>query len=201
MAISVRKVDLWRTVVENKPGSLADLLAPLAKLKSDLQVVMGYGNAAQPGKATVEVFPVKGKRASDAAKQAGLAASSAAALMVQGDNRPGLGHDIAKRIAEAGINIAFLTAQAMGKKFVAVFGFQNAGDAAKASGLIKKAAAPAKKAPAAKKPAAKKPAAKKPAAKKAAATAKNVVAAAKKIVGAAKPAAKKAPAKKAAAKR
>jgi hypothetical protein len=172
MAITVKKVDLWRKVVEHKAGSLAEILAPLARLGADLQVVVGYGDAANPGKAVVDVFPVKGRQGSKAAKEAGLAASSAAALMVEGDNRPGLGHAIASRIAEAGINIAFLSAQGLGKKFVAVFGFQNAGDANKARVLIKKAAVPAKKpaaakksAPAGKAPAAKKPAARKPAAK------------------------------------
>jgi histone H1/5 len=197
MAISVKKVDLWRKVVENKAGSLAAILAPLAKLGSDLQVVVGYGDAADPGKATVEVFPVKGRQGSKAAKEAGLAASSAAALMVEGDNRPGLGHAIATKIAEAGINIAFLSAQGLGKKFVAVFGFQNAGDANKARALIKKAAVPAKK-PAAKKPAAAKPVAKKPvAAKKAGAASK---APAAKKPAARKPAAKVVAAKPAATK-
>ncbi len=199
MAITVKKVDLWRKVVENKAGSLAEILAPLAKLGSDLQVVVGYGDAADPGKATVEVFPVKGRQGSKAAKEAGLAASSAAALMVEGDNLPGLGHAIASKIAEAGINIAFLSAQGLGKKFVAVFGFQNAGDANKARALIKKAAVPAKK-PAARKPAV----AKKPAAAKKAGTAKKVGAASKapaaKKLAARKPAAKVASAKPAAAK-
>jgi hypothetical protein len=207
MAITVKKVDLWRKVVENKAGSLAAILAPLAKLGSDLQVVVGYGDAANPGRATVEVFPVKGRQGSKAAKEAGLAASSAAALMVEGDNRPGLGHAIASKIAEAGINIAFLSAQGLGKKFVAVFGFQNAGDANKARGLIKKAAVPAKK-PAARKPAvAKKPvaakkagaASKAPAAKKPAARKPGAKVAAAKPA-AAKPAARK-PAKRAAAKK
>jgi hypothetical protein len=211
MAISVKKVDLWRKVVENKAGSLAAILAPLAKLGSDLQVVVGYGDAANPGQATVEVFPVKGRQGSKAAKEAGLAASSAAALMVEGDNRPGLGHAIATKIAEAGINIAFLSAQGLGKKFVAVFGFQNAGDANKARALIKKAAVPAKK-PAAKKPAAAKPVAKKPVAAKKAGAASKAPAAKKpaarkpaaKVVAAkpaaTKPAARK-PAKRAAAKK
>lgn len=192
MAITVKKVGLWRKVVENKAGSLAEVLAPLARLGSDLQVVVGYGDAAQPGKATVEVFPVKGRQGGKAAKEAGLAASSAAALMVEGDNRPGLGHAIASKIAEAGINIAFLTAQGMGKKFIAVFGFQNSVDATKARGLIKKAAAPVKKAATAKKPAAAKKAAavKKPASTKKPVAAKKAPAARK--VAAGKPAAKRA---------
>ena len=42
MALSVKKVTLWRTEVENKPGALSSVLAPLAEVGADLQVVMGY---------------------------------------------------------------------------------------------------------------------------------------------------------------
>jgi len=60
--------------------------------------------------------------------------------MVEGENKPDLGHAITKAIADAGINVAFLSAQALGKKFVAVFGFADQTGAAKAAGIIKKAA-------------------------------------------------------------
>lgn len=177
MAISVKKIAMWRREVENKPGALDAVLAPLAEVGSDLQLVMGYGYTGDAGKAAIEVFPVKGKKAMDAAKDAGLVASSIAGLLVEGDNKPGLGHNIATSIAGAGINIGFLVAQVLGRKFTAVFGFHSESDASKATGLIKKAAAikksaarkPATKAPMTKMPAAKKPAAKKPAAKKPAA--------------------------------
>ena len=42
MAVSIKKVTLWRTEVENKPGALSSVLAPLAEAGADLQVVMGY---------------------------------------------------------------------------------------------------------------------------------------------------------------
>ena len=41
MAVTVKKVTLWRTEVENKPGALSSVLAPLAEARADLQVVMG----------------------------------------------------------------------------------------------------------------------------------------------------------------
>ena len=42
MVISIKKGTLWRTEVENKPGALSSVLAPLVKAGADLKVVMGY---------------------------------------------------------------------------------------------------------------------------------------------------------------
>ena len=105
MAVTVKKVTLWRAEVENKPGTLSNVLAPLAEAGADLQVVMGYHLHGVPGTAVVEVAPVSGKKATTVAGMVGLTATTIPTLLVQGDNRVGLGHDIAHAIAEAGINI------------------------------------------------------------------------------------------------
>jgi hypothetical protein len=62
----------------------------------------------------------------------GLAPSSISTLLVEGDNRPGLGHAIAKAIGDAGINMSFVIAQVVGRRYSAVFGFENEADASKA---------------------------------------------------------------------
>ena len=139
MAVTVKKVTLWRCEVENKPGALDGVLGPLADAGADLQVVMGYRYPGESGKAAIEVFPVTGKKASAAAQGAGLAASSIPTLLVQGDNRPGLGHGIARAITDAGINMAFLVAQVLDAKFSAVIGFENEELSSQATTLIKKA--------------------------------------------------------------
>ena len=144
MAVTVKKVTFWGRDVENKPGALAETLAPLAQAGADLQVVMGYPNPAGAG-ARVEVHPVSGKKSMDAAKSVEMAASPMPILVVQGDNRTGLGHAIAQSISEAGINVGFVMAQVIGRKYSAVLGFENDADASKAMGLIKKASAPARK--------------------------------------------------------
>ena len=145
MAITLKKITLWRKETNNKPGALADTLAPLARARTDLQAVMGYRYPGDQGKAAIELHPVSGKKAIEAAQSAGLAASSIPTVLVQGDNRPGLGHAIAKALADAGINLSFVLAQVVGRKYAAVFGFENDSDAAKAIALIRKAAAPARK--------------------------------------------------------
>ncbi len=75
-----------------------------------------------------------------AAQAGGFAASSIPALLVEGDDRQGLGRAIAETAAAAGINFAFFIAQVVGKKFSAILGFETAEDAKKATPLIKKAA-------------------------------------------------------------
>ena len=139
MAVSIKKVTLWRTEVENKPGALSSVLAPLAEAGADLQVVMGYHYHGAGDKAAIEVCPVSGKKSTAAASKAGLAASAIPTLLVQGNNRPGLGHAIAQAIADEGINVAFLVAQVIDTRFSAVMGFEDEAASKQATTLIKKA--------------------------------------------------------------
>jgi hypothetical protein len=144
MAVTVKKVTLWRKEVAHEPGVLAGVLEPLAKAGASLRVVMGYA-MGDSGRAVVEVLPVTGKKATAAASAAGLAASSIPCLLVEGDDRAGLGADMARAIANTGVNISFLIAETVGRKFSAVFGFQADADATAASKAIKSVAKPRKR--------------------------------------------------------
>lgn len=139
MAVSVKKISLWRAEVENKPGTLAATLAPLAGAGADLHVVMGYRIPGQESKAVIEVYPVSGKKVTAAAQSAGLAAAAFPALLVEGDNEPGLGHKLAQGLADAGINLSFFVAQVLEDRYSAVIGFENEEDARKAAPIIRKA--------------------------------------------------------------
>jgi hypothetical protein len=139
MAVTVKKVTLWRTDVENKPGVLSGVLGPLADAGADLQVVMGYRYPGEEHKAAIEVCPVSGRKSTTAAGKAGLAASTIPTLLVQGDDRPGLGHAIARAVGEAGINVTFLVAQVIDARFSAVMGFEDEAASKQATALIKKA--------------------------------------------------------------
>ena len=145
MAVTVKKATLWRREVENKTGVLATVLEPLAAAGTDLQVVMGYRYPGNESKAAIELYPLSNKKAMTAAQAAGLSASSIPTLLVEGDNKPGLGYVIAKTLADADINLSFLVAQVIGGKYSAVFGFETTADADKATTLIKKATAAKKK--------------------------------------------------------
>jgi|SRR5215471_4348152 len=145
MAVTVKKAVLWRKEIDNRPGMLADTLGPLAEAGADLQVVMVYRNPGETDKAAIELHPVSGRKSIAIAKAAGLAQSPIPTLLVEGDNRQGLGHAIAKAIGDAGINLTLLMAQVVGRRYSALFGFENEADAAKATAMIKKAAAPDRK--------------------------------------------------------
>lgn len=140
MPVSVKKIVLWRKEIENKPGVVASVLEPLANARADLQIVMGYRYPGAEDKAAVELYPIANKKTTEAAHTAGLEASSIPTLLVQGDNKPGLGHAIAQALGDAGINLGFLVGQVIGEKYSAVIGFDNDADAEQALPLIKKAA-------------------------------------------------------------
>jgi hypothetical protein len=141
MAVSVKAIKLWRSEIANQPGALAKVLAPLAQAGADLQVLMGYRFPGDETRAAIEVFPVSGKKSIAAAQSAGLRASPLPALLVEGDNRQGAGYAISQSIADAGINMSFIVAQVVGRRFSAIFGFDTDEDARKAATLIKKAMA------------------------------------------------------------
>jgi hypothetical protein len=147
MAISVKKIKLWRRELENQPGTLAQTLEPLARSGTNLKMVMSYNYTGDPRRAAVELFPITGAKSTAAAQQAGLSASSIPTLLIEGDNRAGLGHALAKAIASAGINLGFTVALVVGNRFSAVFGFSSDADADRAMPLIRQAgrATPIKK--------------------------------------------------------
>ncbi len=126
MPVTVKNISLWRKDVENQVGTLAHTLEPVTK-------------------AAIELYPIAGKKATAAASKAGLSASSIPTLLVEGDDRPGLGFTIAQATSGAGINMAFFVAQAVGRRFSAVLGFESEDDARKATPLIKKATASKRK--------------------------------------------------------
>ena len=147
MAISVKKITLWRRDISDRPGALAEVLAPLAEAGGTLRVVMGYRYPEPAGKAAVELAPVTGRKVTAAAQAAGLAPAAIGALLVEGDDRPGLGRTLTDAIARSGINLHFLMALVTGRRYAAVFGFGSEAEAERAVPMIKKAAAARASAP------------------------------------------------------
>ncbi len=145
MALTVKSIKLWRKEVENKPGELANTLGPLVSAGSDFQVLMGYRFPGNEGKAAIELYPVSGRKAAAAAQTAGLSSAEIPCLQVEGDNKPGIAQAIAKAIADAGINMSFVVAQTVDRRYSAVFGFESEADTRKAISVIKKTAAGKKK--------------------------------------------------------
>lgn len=145
MAVTVKKIVLWRKEVDDRAGILANALAPLANAGTDIHVVMAYRFPRQDSKAAIELYPVTGRKSVAAAQEAGFSASAIPALLVEGDNRAGRGYSTAQAIADAGISLDFLVAQVVGKKYSAVFGFESDADAAKCAAIIRKTGATKKR--------------------------------------------------------
>jgi hypothetical protein len=141
MPVTVKNISLWRREVDNQVGTLAHTLEPVTKAGANLRVLMGYRYPGNESRAAIELYPVSGKKVNAAATGAGLEASSIPTLLVEGDDKPGLGLAIAQAIAGAGVNMTFFVAQVVGRKYSAVIGFGSDADAKAAAPLIKKATA------------------------------------------------------------
>jgi len=71
--------------------------------------------------AAIELYPVTGKEVRGCSRRGGIHARQSSGSAGRGDNRAGLGYAIAQAIADAGINMDFLVAQVVGRKYSAVF--------------------------------------------------------------------------------
>src|SRR5439155_25639817 len=80
MAVTVKKIVLWRKEVENQRGTLANALAPLANAGADIHVVMAYRFPGAEFKAAIDLYPITGKMSAAAAAEAGIGVSALQAL-------------------------------------------------------------------------------------------------------------------------
>ena len=137
MPLSVKRVVVWRTVVENQPGTMARALEALAE--QDLDLVIGYNGAV------IDIAPVVGKKATAAARDAGFEPLPTPMILVPGDNRPGVVFAITRAFGDAGISMDSVLAQSVGGKYRALFGLASDADAHKAASVVRTAAKPTKR--------------------------------------------------------
>lgn len=142
--MTIKNAQLWVLHGNDRKGMLADALAPLAAAGANLRIVMAYRHPGQPDRAAVEVFPIE-SAAEAAARKAGFEPSKTPCLLVEGEDRKGLGAEMSRAISEAGVSMAFLMAETVGRRFSAAIGFASAEDAAAASKKIEALRKPAKK--------------------------------------------------------
>jgi hypothetical protein len=139
MAFKVNKVDVWAGDMMNRPGMLARVLEALRNAGADLEFVI----ARRVTGTTSRVFlaPVRGKKQTDAAADVGLApAKGLYGVRVEGPDRPGLGAELTRKIADAGINLRGLSAASMGNKSVTYIAFENEADAKNGMRILKRVA-------------------------------------------------------------
>ena len=113
MASSIRKVDYFYTMVPNRAGQAAKILAGLAAAGVDLVAFSGFpaGKGSQ-----LDLVPADSVKLRRAAKKMGVALSKRkTGFLVQGDDRVGALTRIASVLAVAKINITAIDAVTAGK--------------------------------------------------------------------------------------
>ena len=139
MAIKVSKADVWAVTIDDRPGGAAEKLEMLSKAGANLEMLLARRTAEQPGKGVMFVTPLKGKKALDAAQQAGMGKPDTIhSVRVEGGDKPGLGSKIARVLSDAGINFRGMSAVAIGSKFVSFIALDSADDQARAIAALKK---------------------------------------------------------------
>ncbi len=138
MGLTVQRVDVWAGSIEDQPGGLAGKLAPLAEAGADLEFVIARRAPDKPGTGVVFLTPLRGDAQTEAGEKAGFAvAESLHSVRVEGDNAPGIGAELTKKLADAGINLRGLSAAVVGARFIMYLALDTADDAEKAMSLLK----------------------------------------------------------------
>ena len=140
MELFVERVDVWAASIADKPGGLADVLTALSDAGADLQFVIARRAPEEPGKAVVFVTPLQGDAEVKAGADVGFNVTRHLhCVRVLGADRPGVAAELARRLADAEINLRGLSASVIGRQFVAYVAVDSMGDADRVRGLLAKA--------------------------------------------------------------
>jgi hypothetical protein len=137
--LSITRVDVWAASIEDQPGGLAKKLEALATAGAKLEFVIARRAPDKPGTGVVFLTPLKGPAQIRAAKNAGFEKTTALhSVRIEGMDKAGLGAQITRALAEAGINLRGLSAAAIGKRFIGHLALDSAADATKAAGIMRR---------------------------------------------------------------
>ena len=140
MDLLVERADVWAATIQDKPGGLADVLAALRDAGADLQFIIARRAPEKPGTGVVFVTPLQGDREISAAAEVGFnVTQSLHCVRVMGRDRPGIAAELARRLADGGINLRGFSASVLGTQFVAYLAADSLDDANKAIGILEKA--------------------------------------------------------------
>jgi hypothetical protein len=129
MALKTKRIDVWVAEVADRPGELAHVLGKLAAAGANLRMVIARRQFEATESGIIFVSPITGKKTQQAARDIGFAPTmSVFGLMVEGNDKRGMGADIAARIAKAGINLRAFNATTIGSKFIVYLAFDDAQD-------------------------------------------------------------------------
>jgi len=140
MCLAVERVDVWAASIKDQPGGLAEKLAPLAEAGADLEFAVARRAPDKPGTGVVFVTPLRGDAQAAAGTKAGFAvADSLHSLRIEGDNKPGIGAQLTRKLADARVNLRGLSAAVIGERFIMYLALDTLEDAEKAISLLQQA--------------------------------------------------------------
>lgn len=137
MSYVLKKVDVWAGDFMNRPERLARILEALSAADAELQFLV----ARRVNENTSRVFlaPLDTKKQRQAATDVGLVpAIGMHAFRVEGNDRGGLGAEITRAVAAAGVNIRGASAATVGKKNVFYLAFKSEEELKSAMKAVKK---------------------------------------------------------------
>lgn len=133
MDLIAERVEVWATSIEDKPGSLANVLTGLREAGADLNFILARRAPEAFGKAEVFVTPLQGDVELGAAATLGFNLTARVhAVRVEGPNQAGIAATLAAQLAAAGLNLRGFSAAVLGTRFILYIGLDSAEDAAKA---------------------------------------------------------------------
>ena len=104
MPDEIKRIDYYYVSVPDKPGEGARILAALRDAGVNLIGVSAFPHGTR--RSQLELIPSDRATFANAARAAGLKLSTKkSGFLIQGEDRPGAIADIAKRLAEANINV------------------------------------------------------------------------------------------------
>ena len=113
MAETIRRVEYYYVVVQDKPGAGATVLDAVREGGVNLLAYLGFPSGR--GKSQIDLVPEDPAALKPVAQKAGLKLSRAKrAFLVEGDDRIGAAADLTRRLAEAKVNVTAACATAAG---------------------------------------------------------------------------------------
>ncbi|GIW79032.1 MAG: hypothetical protein KatS3mg105_0839 [Gemmatales bacterium] len=126
MLFDLRRVQVWRTEIPDRPGAAASKLELLARVGANLQFVFTRPDAANPDTSLLFLAPIEGEEQIAAAKSVGFEPARAVTMLrIEGKNCPGIGYEVMSKLAVGGINLKGLSLSSIGDRFVAYLAFDN----------------------------------------------------------------------------
>ncbi len=113
--MTVRKVVALTVDVEDRPGALAELTQPVADAGINLLAI--YAGPMGGGKAKVSCVPDDPDKLRALAAEGGVSVQEREILFVEGDDRPGAGAEVARKLANGGLNIEVMLGTGSAGKF------------------------------------------------------------------------------------